>query len=201
MTKKNGGNIPLPLFVETWNGVFMSKICYTSLRRTMLLILAALMMTAVAGGIFLWMLTIEPDIYDENCEVGVPEALPAEMGYSFYPATDICDVWLCGNPDFDGKNIDFFLTNPKSNEGLSLRLEIYTMKVTYDENGNPSNPTPDELLGKSGFVRPGEYVKTVKLDKTLKAQTPVILKIGTYLEETGKSNGFFYVSTILTPKQ
>lgn len=179
----------------------MSKICYTSLRRTMLLVLAALMMIAVAVGIFLWMLTIEPDIYDENCEVGVPEALPAEMGYSFYPAAEICDVWLCGNPNFDGKNIDFFLTNPESNEGLSLRVEIYTMKVTYDENGKPSNPTPDKLLGKSGFVRPGEYVKTVKLDKTLKEQTPVILKIGTYLEETGKSNGFFYVSTILTPKQ
>ena len=178
----------------------MSKICYTSMRRTIAFILVAVIMTAVAVGAFLWMLSIEPDIYDKNSKMGIPEAIPAEKGYTYYPAQDICDIWICGNPDFDGKNVDFFLTNPESNEGISIRVEVYSIAYSYDENGNRSNPQPDELLGKSGFVRMGEYVQTVTLKKEIKEQTPVILKVGTYLEESGKSNGFFYVSTILTPQ-
>ena len=69
----------------------MSKVCYTSLRRTASFILLAVLMIAVTVGVFLWMLTIEPDIYEKDSKVGIPEALPKEMGYTFYPAKDICD--------------------------------------------------------------------------------------------------------------
>ncbi len=176
----------------------MSKICYTSLRRTVIFVLAAVLLLSVAVGIFLWMMTLEPAFFDENAKLGMPEAIPAERGYSFYPAEDICDVYICGNPEVNGKNIGVFLTNPESNDGIYIRVEIYSQNVVYDENGNKTQTLPDELLGKSGFIRPGEYVEYVKLKKAIKEHTPVVIKVATYLEETGLSNGFFYVTTVLS---
>lgn len=177
----------------------MNKICFTSLRRTVAFVAIALAMVAVVVGIFFWLLSIEPDIYEKNREVGIPENLPAEVGYTFYQAQDICDIYICGNPDFDGKHADLYLTNPESNGNASIRVEVYTIQFLYGEDGSVSGTLPDKLLGKSGFIHSGEYVKTVTLNKTLKKQTPVILKISTYDEETGKSNGFFHVTTFLTP--
>lgn len=179
----------------------MKSICYTSLRQAIKFILAALILIILAVGIFLWMLTIKPNIYDKNRKSGIPEALPEEFGYTCYQAQDICDVWICGNPYFDGKNVDFYVTNPTTNEGIAIRAEIYTVAFTRDENGNITGTFPDELLGRSGFIHAGEYIQTIKLDETLKTQTPVILKIGTYVEETEKSNGFFYITTMLTPQK
>ena len=114
----------------------MKSICYTSLRQAIKFILAALILIVLAVGIFLWMLTIKPNIYDKNRKSGIPEALPEEFGYTFYQAQDICDVWICGNPYFDGKNVDFYVTNPTTNEGIAIRAEIYTVAFTRDENGN-----------------------------------------------------------------
>ncbi len=177
----------------------MRQICYTSMRRAICFGLIALLMIAVAVGVFIWMLGIEPELYDPDRQLGIPEAIPAEKGYRFYRAQDICDVWICGNPAVDGKNVDLFLTNPESNEGLSIRVEVYTAARTIDEKGNATGTHPDQLLGKSGFIQTGEYVRSVKLNKALKEQTTVILKIGTYIEETGMSNGFFYITTVLSP--
>lgn len=178
----------------------MKRICYTSMRRAVLLGAVAAVMIAAAVGVFVWMLGVEPAFYDEACVAGIPEALPQEYGYTFYQAQDVCDVWLCGNPAFDGKNLDLYLTNPKENEGISIRVEVYSIRRSVDENGKVTGVNPDKLFGKSGFIRTGEYVKRVTLDRALKEQTPVILKISTYAEDTGKSHGFFYVTTVVTPR-
>ena len=56
----------------------------------------------------------------------------------------------------------------------------------------------DELLGKTGFIRPGEYVETLTLDNKLKdSETYAMIKIATYNIDDGTSNGTFFVNTIL----
>ena len=177
----------------------MRKICYTSLKRTMLYVLIAALMIAATLAVFFWLMTIEPPFFDEALVVGAPHDIPQEKGYSYFNEADVCAAYVCQNPDFDGKNIDLFLTNPEENEGLFIRVEVYTIKPLYDETGKQSGATLGDLLGKSGFIRPGEYVKTVSLDKKLTEQTPVALKIGVYEEETGKNHGSMMIPIFLTP--
>ena len=178
----------------------MQKISYTSLRRTLLWVLSGVLMVAVSVGIFLWILTIKPPFFDENAVVGQPE-VPAENGYSYFNEADVCAAYLCQNPAFDGKNADVFLTNPEENQGLFIRVEVFSIEFIYDENGKRQGTALGDMLGKSGFIRPGEYVKTVTLDDKITEQTPVALKIAVYEEETGKNHGSMLVPIYLTPPQ
>ena len=74
------------------------------------------------------------------------------------------------------------------------------MSFTYDTSGNITAASPDKKLGESGFIRPGEYVETVSLSRKLKEdKVYVMIKIATYVEETGTSNGYFYINTALFP--
>lgn len=174
-----------------------NRICYTALRRRILFVLAALLVIAAAVAVFCWMLTIEPTFFDENAKFGTPDGYSEENGYTSYVAENVCSVALCGNPDVFGKDVKIFLTSPAENE-VFLRAEIYSVAFTYDALGNITAANPDQCLGKSGFLRPGEYVESITLDHALKEEmTYVMIKIATYVEETGTSNGFFYINTAL----
>lgn len=177
----------------------MRRISYTSLRNTMKFVLLGVLLVAISVGIFLWILTIEPPFFDQNLIVGTPQDIPLEKGYGFFEEPDVCAAYLCQNPDFDGKNADLYLTNPMENEGLFIRVEVFTIDIIYDENGKQKGTALGEMLGKSGFIRPGEYVKTVTLDKKLKEQTMVVLKVAVYEEETGKNHGSMLIPIFLTP--
>ena len=178
----------------------MQKISYTSLRRTVLWVLLGILLVAVSVGIFLGILTIQPPFFDENAVVGTPE-IPVENGYSYFNEAEVCAAYLCQNPDFDGKNADLFLTNPEENQGLFIRVEVFSIQFIYDDNGKRQGTALGDMLGKTGFIRPGEYVRTVTLDKKLTEQTPVALKIAVYEEETGKNHGSILVPIYLTPPQ
>ncbi len=174
-----------------------NRICYTALRRRILFALAAILALAVAVAVFCWLLTINPAFFDENAVVGVPDGFSEENGYTSYVAEGVCAVGICGRPDINGKDVKLFLTNPLDNSVL-LRAEIYSVSFTYDKLGNITGANPDECIGKSGFLRPGEYVENITLDHSLKDEmTYVMIKIATYKEETGTSNGFFYINTAL----
>ena len=159
---------------------------------------AIALIVAAAIAVFIWLISIEPPFFDENAVVGAPNDLVGqERGFSLYEAEGVCDVALCGNPEVDGKNVKLYLTNPENNE-VFFRAEIYTVAFVYDETGNLTDYYEDELLGKSGFIRPGEYVETIELDKSLKEdKTYVMIKIATYNEADGTSNGTFFINTVL----
>lgn len=174
-----------------------NRICYTAVRRYILFAVALMLVFAIGIGIFCWMLTLEPAFFDANAKAGAPEGLAEERGYTSYVADGVCAVALCGNPEIDGKDVKLFLTSPPENE-VFLRAEIYSVRFTFDAAGKVTAANPDQLLGKSGFLRPNEYVETITLDESLTEDiTYVMIKIGTYVEETGTSNGFFYVNTAL----
>lgn len=173
-------------------------VCYTSLRRNIALGAAIALLVAAAAAVFVWLISIEPPFFDENAVVGDPTAFVTEEdGYSLYEAEGVCNVALCGYLKTDGKEAKIYLTNPEENE-VFLRAEVYTVAFVYDESGNITDYYEDELLGKTGFLRPGEYVETVKLDKVpSEEQSYIMVKIATYNEADGTSNGSFFINTML----
>lgn len=177
----------------------MRNLCYTSFRRTLILVILVVLAVALASFVFILMLHTSPELLDKNRLSGTPSDIPEEQGYRSYSAEGVCDVALCGNPIIDGKSVRLFLTNPASN-AVWLRAEIYSVSFTYDAAGNITAASPDKKLGESGFICPGEYVESVSLSRKLKGdKVYVMIKIATYVEETGTSNGFYYINTALFP--
>ena len=80
----------------------------------------------------------------------------------------------------EGSNAAVYLTNPAENE-VRLKLRV------LDGNGN--------ILGETGLIRPGEYVKDVVLTENLTAGTKIKLKIMGYEPETYFSAGSATLNT------
>ena len=174
-------------------------ICYTSIKRIVTLSVIAAIVVAAAVAVFAWLVSIEAPLLDENAVVGSPEAaLPEDATYKLFCAEGICDAAICEIPEVtDGKNVHLFLTNPETNS-VYIRAEIYTVAFVRNKDGQITDYYHDELLGKTGFIRPGEYVETLVLDDALEAEeTYAMIKIATYNVDDGTSNGTFFVNTIL----
>ena len=115
-----------------------------------------------------------PPPVDPAAMAGVPE-VPESLGYiSPYQEGMGYRFSVCGNVVMEGSNAAVYLTNPAENE-VWLKLRV------LDEN--------DNILGETGLIRPGEYVKTVTLAKTLAAGEKIKLKIMGYEPETYESAG------------
>jgi hypothetical protein len=159
----------------------------------------AVLLAAAAVAVFAWLVSIEAPFFDENAVAGSPEdRLNGNETYRLYSAQGICDAAVCELPVVtDGKNVHLFLTNPETNT-VYIRAEIYTVAFVRNANGQETDYYHDELLGKTGFIRPGEYVETLVLDDALDAaETYAMIKIATYNIDDGTSNGTFFVNTIL----
>ena len=175
----------------------MRNISYTSFRRTALRLLLAVFVTTVVVAAFVLLLGMKPELLDDERQTGIPSAIPEENGYTSYSAEGICEVVLCGNPEVHGKEVQLWLTNPETNS-VWLRAELWSVAFTYDTAGKITAASPDKMLGKTGFIRPGEYVETVMLSRELQEErTYVMIKISTYVESTRTSEGFFYINTSL----
>ena len=105
---------------------------------------------------------------------GTPE-VEESMGYTeLYKEGMAYRVSVCGVPTVDGQDLTVYFTNTEGNETY-LKLRV------LDTGGNN--------LGETGLLKPGEYVKTVTLDKTLAAGENLKLKIMGYEPETYESAG------------
>ena len=127
---------------------------------------------------------------------GVPAEIDEARGYTVFPVDGVCTVALCGNPEINGKEVQFYLTNMTEGD-ISLRAEVYSVNFTVDHAGNITAKEADKLLGKTDFIHSGEYVETLTLKKALSEPTYVMIKIATYDEATGRSQGSFFVETVL----
>ena len=97
------------------------------------------------------------------------------MGYTeLYKEGMAYRVSVCGVPTVDGQDLTVYFTNAEGNEKY-LKLRV------LDTDGN--------ILGETGLLNPGEYVKTVTLTKTLAAGENLKLKIMGYEPETYESAG------------
>ena len=176
----------------------MRRISQTSVRQSLpsALGIAAILAAAIAA--FVLLLQVGPDFFEDEALPGVPTVADAETyGYENYDAVGIAKAALCSMPEIiDGRDVRLFLTNPADNT-VAIKVEIYTPKMVQKSDGS-YDPVPDVLLGESGFIRPGEYVEMVRLFDVLDTpRTNVMIKIATLDESTGRSNGYFFVNTVL----
>lgn len=119
-----------------------------------------------------------PPPFDPAAQTGSP-AVPAGMGYQELDA-GVFRAALCAQIVAENGTAAVYLTNPLDN-GLWLKLRL------LDENGN--------LLGETGLIRPGEYVRQVPLRAVPEPGDPLVLKVMAYEPETYHSQGSVTVNT------
>lgn len=90
-----------------------------------------------------------PPPFEQNAVSGTPE-VAQEFGYSSpYKEGMTYRFSVCGNVMTEGNEALVYLTNPAENE-VWIKLRV------LDENRN--------VLGETGLIKPGEYVKSVTLN-------------------------------------
>lgn len=123
-----------------------------------------------------------PPPFDPAAQVGTP-AVPAELGYGQLDAQAF-RASLCGVLKPAEGTLDIWLTNPAENSvWLKLRL--------MDSRGN--------LLGETGLLRPGEYVRQISLSSAPEPGSTVILKLMAYEPDTYHSAGSITLTTSIVP--
>lgn len=126
--------------------------------------------------------TFTPPPFEQNAVTGTP-TVPEELGYSApYKPGMAYRFSVCGNVTAEGTDAVVYLTNPAENT-VWLKLRV------LDENGN--------ILGETGLLRPGEYVRCVALSTVPPAGSPITLKIMGYEPDTYYSAGSATLATAM----
>lgn len=117
-----------------------------------------------------------PPSFAENALDGAPE--PAQLDglpYGTLTLSEEISVSMVSNLTVEENgNVEIWFTAPAANKGwVALRL--------MDEKGN--------VLGESGLLKPGQYIKTMQLDQVPKKGGIVLAKILTYEPDTYYSMG------------
>lgn len=159
-------------------------------RKTDCFIVALALLTSIALVIMISVLcapekkdaSFVPPNFDDNARVGIPE-IPDEFGYNeFYQDGMGYRFSFCENIIIKQQSAIIYFTNSQDNHvWLKLRL--------IDAEGN--------IIGETGLVKPGEYVESVKLNKELKTNEPITLKIMGYEIDTYYSVGSVVLNTVV----
>lgn len=123
---------------------------------------------------------------DPAAENGVPD-VPDGLGYSeIYQAGMAYRASICGNVIVNDGFADIYLTNSAENTDL-LKVRV------LDSKGN--------ILGQTGLISPGQYVKSVKFDVLPKDGDEITLKLMGYEPETYYSTGEASLGTTVSCPQ
>lgn len=127
-----------------------------------------------------------PPAFEAAAQTGQP-GLTESDGYSTIDAKEY-QVALCGQPQITKDGLALSLTNPEGN-GVWLKVRV------YDEQG--------ALLGESGILKEGEYVKEVLLSDAgnPSEESAISLKIMAYEPDTYYSAGVVTLNTVTGGRQ
>jgi hypothetical protein len=121
-----------------------------------------------------------PPEFDSSAEAGTPD-VPEGLGYTeIYQEGMEFRAYVCGRVVVQNRQTDLFFTNDGGNT-VWMKLRI------LDEKGN--------ILGETGIIKPGEYVRTVRLQDMPSDGSPIQLKIMTYEPDTYYSEGAVVLNT------
>ena len=125
--------------------------------------------------------TFTPPPFDTSAQIGEP-SVPEEYGYNLlYKDGMSFKVGLCGKVLVRENTADVYFTSPADNTPW-LKLRV------FDAKGN--------IIGETGLIRPGEYIKSIEFTKTPQSYDGLIFKIMSYEPDTYNSLGAIQV----TPK-
>ncbi len=166
----------------------MSSLKVTSyIKRITLGVLCALCCLSVVVMIYTLIMTINskepfiPPSFDQTAISGTPD-VPENLGYSSFEVENGYKVYICGKLLANGSNVDVYFTSPDTNT-------IWLLLCIIDETG--------VVLGETGIIRPGEYVKTLMLDSAPDKEKNVKLRIIAYRPDTYISMGTVGLNTQL----
>lgn len=121
-----------------------------------------------------------PPPFEAAAEIGTPQ-VPDDLGWQELDAKSY-KVGLCGELIPDGQAVDVWFANPAEN-AIWMKLRL------LDSKGN--------LLGETGLIRPGEYVRSVNLSAVPAAGTALVMKVMAYEPETYTSAGVVSMQTVM----
>ena len=122
-----------------------------------------------------------PPPFEKNVVSGTPDTENIK-GYSEMQAADAYSFGICGELTVKDGYTDVYLASIKSND-VWLKVRI----LDEDEN----------ILAESGLIKPGYYVKSVKLNTEISSAINVTLKVMGYEPETYFSAGAVTLKTTL----
>lgn len=123
-----------------------------------------------------------PPEFESNALVGMPE-VPEELDYRKLSQEGMTyAAYICGRVELEEGAAVVYFTNPQENDTW-LKLRI------CDEQGN--------VLGETGLLKPGEYIREVPLNIEATAETPIKIHIMGYEPDTYFSTGSVKVNTKL----
>ena len=126
--------------------------------------------------------TFTPPPFDEGAQTGTPE-VDSALGWSEVDANGVYKVSVCGVVKVENKKADVYLTNPEGNN-VWLKLRI------LDAEGN--------ILGQTGLIKPGEYVRTITFDTVPDAGSKIVMKVMGYVPDTYQSAGAVSLNTVIS---
>ena len=123
-----------------------------------------------------------PPEFEAAAVAGVPE-VPDNMGYAeIFKDGMTFSAWLCGAAAQENGEAVVYFTNPAENtEWLKLRI--------YSEDNT--------LLGETGLLKPGEYIRSVPLDGTVSSGSNIKMRIMGYEPDTYLSAGSVTMNTVI----
>ena len=123
-----------------------------------------------------------PPAFESMALQGIPE-VPEELAYSSPHREGMAYRFsVCANVTMDSSSATVYFTNAEENH-VYLKLRV------LDEN--------DRILGETGLLKPGEYVKDVQLLRELPSGTGISLKIMSYIPDTYMSAGSVVLHTTI----
>lgn len=119
--------------------------------------------------------TFTPPPFEANAVAGTPTDVPAELGYTEHYKTGMAyAVSTCTLVQTEGQDaVVYFTSNAQNEKYVKLRV--------YDADGN--------VLGETGLLRAGEYVRAVRLCREVGADEVLTLKVMGYEPDTYQSAG------------
>lgn len=122
-----------------------------------------------------------PPGFELNALPGGPDTQNI-VGWREFNAADAYTVGICGELWLKDGVVDVYLSSPLEND-VWLKLRI------LDESG--------EILGETGLIMPGQYVKSVAIERKISRPAKVLLKVMAYEPESYLSAGSVVVETFI----
>lgn len=122
-----------------------------------------------------------PPGFDANACAGTPK-VAEELGWEELDLQTF-KVSVCGVIIPSGNSADVWLTNHAGND-VWIKLRV------FDVNG--------DILGETGLIKPGEYIRSVALSSVPSKGTDIVLKIMAYEPHTYYSAGAVSLNTTVS---
>lgn len=124
-----------------------------------------------------------PPAFDATAVVGTHDVKEGQRGYGVLDARGVYQVGVCGMIIVEDTKAEVWFTNPaENNVWLKLRVQ--------NKSGN--------ILGETGLVKPGEYVKYLTFTKAPAVGDEIVLRVMGYEPETYYSKGEVTLNTTVS---